>query len=90
MPLYDFRCEPCRLTETEFAKYDEVRNCSQCGAAMHRLIGVPRISWLTQGAQKNASPEAIAHFDKIHRDRKAIEDKHYAENGDYGPAAGAD
>lgn len=39
---------------------------------------------------KGASPESIAHFDRVHRERKAIEERTFERHGDYGKPAGAD
>jgi hypothetical protein len=37
-----------------------------------------------------ATPTSIDHFERIHRERKAIEEKSFRNNGDYGTHAGSD
>lgn len=40
--------------------------------------------------QDGATPTAIDHFERVHRERKAIEERSYREHGDYGTHAGSD
>ena len=90
MPMFDFRCCWGHVTE-ELTPADTVSiQCPKCGlAAAKVLLSPPKVSWLNLGSQRHASPEAIAKFDKMHRARKAKEDKAYADHGDYGPEAGS-
>lgn len=90
MPLFDFVCQDGHRTE-ELVSADTEAVLCRCGLEARKVfLSPPKISWLALGAQKHASPEAIARFDKLHQQRKAKEERCYRDNGDYGPAAGAD
>jgi len=92
MPLHDYECTKCGNVHEHFV-YGSVENleCIDCGGLAKRVYLVaakPHWAALAQG--DSASPEAIARFDRVHRQQKAKEDKSFAEHGDYGPRPGAD
>lgn len=92
MPLFDFECSKCGSVKEHFV-YGSVQEveCVACGATAKKVFLVaakPHWAALAQG--DSASPEAIARFDRVHKQQKAKEDKAYREHGDYGPRPGAD
>jgi putative FmdB family regulatory protein len=89
--LFDFTCSACDLTFEDLVKPSKrSAPCPKCKAPAKRQISTPRIDRSAIALTNGASPESIAHFDRLHRERRAIEDRKYAEHGDYGSAAGAD
>jgi putative FmdB family regulatory protein len=89
--MFDFECEMCgkRFEDLVPATWP-AQNCPACGFQAKKLISPVRINKLDMAMSGSASPESVNYFDKVHRERKAIEDKKYHEHGDYGSAAGAD
>jgi putative FmdB family regulatory protein len=89
--MFDFVCPECAL------KFEDLVNpamreteCPECKATATRILSKVRIDRTRIAVTNGASPESIAHFDRIHRQRKAIEERKMQDHGDYGPAAGAD
>lgn len=64
--------------------------CPYCGANAPRQIPAPRIDKMGMALQSGATETSIAHFERVHRERKAIEDRSYRDHGDYGSHAGGD
>lgn len=90
MPLFDFRCAAGHVTEALAHSSCDSISCEECGELAHKvLLRPPKIGWLQMGYQRDASPEAISRFDKMHRKQKAKDEKCYAEHGDYGPVPGS-
>jgi putative FmdB family regulatory protein len=90
MPIFDFKCGSCGTTTEELVKPSvKTIACVSCGNEATKQLSAPRVNWLAMGAQRDASPEAIIKFDRMHRQQKAKEEKSYAEHGDYGPHAGS-
>jgi len=88
--LYDFEC-PLGHRFEALVEYDEREIFCECEAALAtRVFPAPRIDRSHIALSASASPESIAHFDRVHRERKAIEEKSMREHGDYGKAAGSD
>lgn len=88
--LYDFQCPQCGTFE-ELAKSDiHSVPCPQCKSPSQRLISPVRIGLLAMATSDSASPESINYFEKVHRQRRAIEEKSLREHGDYGNMAGSD
>ena len=80
--VYDYRCESCDRIEERFVRRSEADEQScECGNSMRRLASVGHLDW-----DSLSSPEAISRFDRVHRQKKALEDKSYREHGDYGGA----
>lgn len=89
--FYDFHCTACNLTFEDFVNTENhSTECPECKATAQRILSAVRIDRTRIATTANASPESIKHFDRIHRQRKAIEDKTFKEHGDYGKAAGSD
>lgn len=88
--MFDWQC-PIHGTFEALAKSD-VRKipCPNCQAPANRLISPVRIDKVGMALQEGASPTSIDYFERIHRDRKRIEERKYAEHGDYGTHAGSD
>lgn len=90
--VYDYTCPACTYKlDDHFVKranMDSVE-CPECGENMRRLPSVPNLDWDSLAMGDSASPEAISHWERKHKQRKAQEAKSKAEHGDYGPAAGA-
>lgn len=52
MPLYDYHCPACAITQAVFkriADLDKLEPCPQCGAAAQRLISAPMVQPDYQG-----------------------------------------
>ena len=92
MILHDFKCSECNHTFEELVKSGVTQiPCPECEETANRvMLKAPRIDWLSMGAQANASPEFIDHFEKVHRQQTKIEEARETEHGDYGPAPGSD
>lgn len=88
--FFDFECPCCNTQFEELAKDGWQILCPSCNSDAKRMISPVRINKLDMAMSGSASPESLNYFDKVHRERKAIEDKKYHEHGDYGSAAGAD
>lgn len=89
--FYDFHCAACKATFEDMVQPDVHQvECPQCGEQARRLVSTPRIDRTRIALTSGASPESIAHFDRIHRQRKAIEERNMQNHGDYGKAAGSD
>lgn len=89
--LFQFACTECGLSFEELTKpVDYWSKCTQCGANAQREIMPVRIYHTAMAASESASPETLRHFDRVHNQRKAIEEKRFRDHGDYGKPAGAD
>ena len=88
--LYDFEC-PTHGKFEDLAKSD-VRQipCPVCKAPASRLISPVKIDKIGMALQDGASPTSVDYFERIHRQRKKIEDRNYDRHGDYGVSAGGD
>lgn len=51
---------------------------------------MPRIDRMGMALGEGATPTAIDHFERVHKERRAIEEKRFKEHGDYGPMPGSD
>lgn len=88
---FDFQCPVCDLVTTDFVKPTIVEiECYKCQGIAKRILSPVRIDRTAIACTLGASPESIAHFDRIHRQQKAIEDKNMANHGDYGKSPGSD
>jgi putative FmdB family regulatory protein len=88
--MFDFLCTACDATFEELVQ-PEIRTtaCLKCGAESKRLISPVHLDRLGMAMQEGM-PGAVSYFEKVHRDRKAIEERTEANHGDYGKAAGSD
>lgn len=92
MILHDYRCTKCGTEQERFCKQDEIHlDCVKCGEVAYRVIlKAPQPDWAGLAMGDSASPEAISHFERTHKQQRAKEEKSLRENGDYGPAPGSD
>lgn len=89
--FYDYHCTDCGDTHEAFCPTTELEHeCPECGRTARRILSAVRIDRTRIATTANASPESIAHFDRIHQQRKTIEERSMREHGDYGKAAGSD
>lgn len=89
--FYDFHCTECGLTSEQFVSTDTVEMPCACEGTARRILSAIRIDRTRIACSgSSASPESIAHFDRIHQQRKTIEDRNMREHGDYGKAPGSD
>lgn len=83
--MYDFECMACFHTFEDLCPMDtDYVSCPMCDYLAHKQISPVRIDHSAMALSPSASPSSIKHFDRIHRQRKAIETKIKREHGDYG------
>lgn len=41
MPLNDFQCKKCKITEEHLVAVDEIPNCLICNKPMKKVVSVP-------------------------------------------------
>jgi hypothetical protein len=88
--MFDFEC-PVHGKFEDLAKSSvKAIPCPQCKAPANRIISPVKIDKLGMALQDGASPTSIDYFERIHRQRKKIEDAKFAAHGDYGTHAGGD
>lgn len=88
--MLDFECQRCAHAFEDLLPHDTRETaCPKCGYTATRQISPVRIDRSAIALTKGASPESIAHFDRIHRERKAKEERALERHGDYGTTAGA-
>lgn len=88
--MFDFACASCDAKFEDLVQPDiRELQCPECGATACRQISPVRIDQLGMAMQEGF-PSAVDRFDRVHRERKAIEERKYSEHGDYGSAAGSD
>ena len=89
--MFDFKCNGCGAEFEDLVESAvRVAPCLKCGANADRQISAVRFDRLKAAASGDGMPGAVDYFDRVHRERKAIEERKEREHGDYGPAAGAD
>lgn len=88
--LFDFECPEHGVFEDLVKSSVRSVPCPQCKAPASRIISPVRIDRLGMATSDGATPTSIDYFEKVHRERKAIEEKTFAEHGDYGNHAGGD
>jgi hypothetical protein len=89
--FHDFKCPEGHVTEQYVHRDTTESPCEVCGLLAKRVFLVaPRVDWLSLGASRFASPEAIQRWDRMHKEQKDKEERSLAEHGDYGPRPGAD
>lgn len=86
----DFHCTECSTTWEAFVDHLVNELPCECGTTARRILTPVRIDRSAIALTVGASPESIAHFDRVHSQRKTIEERTYAEHGDYGKAPGSD
>ena len=89
--LFDFRCKACDHEFEELVKPDVFRiQCPKCSETALRIISCPRIDKTAMAIQDGATETSLRHFERIHLQQKAKEEKSYREHGDYGKSPGSD
>lgn len=89
--FYDFYCTECGVTQEGFTPTTEKEIPCECGSTARRILSAVRIDRTRIACSgDSASPESIAHFDRIHQQRKTIEERSLANHGDVGKMAGSD
>jgi hypothetical protein len=86
----DFHCTECGTTNEEFVDHTVEEVPCECGSTARRILTAVRIDRSAIALTLGASPESIAHFDRLHQQRKTIEERTFKEHGDYGKAPGSD
>jgi putative FmdB family regulatory protein len=89
--LFQFACTKCGNSFEDLAKPgDYWCKCPECGANAKREITPVRIDNTAFATQEGATPTSIDRWDRMHQQRKKIEEKRMRDHGDYGKAAGSD
>lgn len=88
--FYDFYCTECGVTEEGFEETSTHSLPCVCGGTARRILSAVRIDRTRIATTGGASPESIAHFDRIHQQRKIIEERNLANHGDVGKMPGSD
>jgi putative FmdB family regulatory protein len=89
--LWQFACTKCDHVFEDLAKPDMYwSKCPECGGNARREITPVRIDHASMAGSASASPETLKRFDRVHQQRKAIEEKSFRDHGDYGKPAGSD
>jgi putative FmdB family regulatory protein len=88
--MYDFHCPTHGLFEDMVQPDKFSAPCPKCSRNARRQISAVRIDMSAMATSPSASPESIRHFDRVHRQRREIEDRNYERHQDYGAPAGAD
>lgn len=88
--LFDFECPKCGIFEELVQPTEKSAQCPRCESPAPRIISPVKIDRLGMAVQEGASPTSIDYFERVHRQRKAIENKCYEAHGDYGSHAGSD
>lgn len=86
----DFHCTECGTTFEAFVPTEVTQQLCECGVTARRILSAVRIDRTRIATTLGASPESVAHFDRIHQQRKTIEERTFKEHGDYGKAPGSD
>lgn len=88
--FYDFHCTDCGRIFEGFESTETHDIPCQCSGTARRILSAVRIDRTRIATTGSASPESIAHFDRIHRQRKIIEERNLANHGDVGKMPGSD
>ena len=84
MPTFDYTCPTCGHKFERFCKCSERKDqdCAECGSTATQVIRhAPQPHWTSLAMGEGASPEAINHFDRMRREKRAKEDKAIREHG---------
>lgn len=89
--LFDFKCTKCEhIFEELTAPGDYWCKCPKCGSNAQRQLSTPTIDYKAFALSSGATATSIDKFDRVHRQRKAIEQRNWENHGDYGKAPGSD
>jgi hypothetical protein len=87
---FDFECTQCARVFEAFTKPSVRRRKCECGGNALRLLSCPRIDRLAMAVSVGATATSIDHFDRLHQQQRAKEERCFDRNGDYGKRPGAD
>jgi predicted nucleic acid-binding Zn-ribbon protein len=91
LTYFDFRCTRCADTFEDLVKPGTYwLKCPKCGGNAKSELSPPRINRTMMALSASDSPESIRHFERVHTQHKAKEEKAFADHGDYGKRPGAD
>ena len=84
MPTYEYVCPDCGQDFDKFCKMSERKQTIHegCVSIAKQVIRTPaKPNWSALAMGESASPEAINHFDRMHKDKAAKEEKAIREHG---------
>lgn len=87
--LFDFECPSGHRHEALVKTSKKSVKCPVCGNPAKRQISAPRIDKSGMALMEGATPTSIDHFERLHRQQKAIEEKRERDHGDYGVQPGS-
>lgn len=91
LTFFDFRCTKCAHIFEDLVKPGTYwLKCPKCKGNAQCELSPVRINRSAIALTEGASPESVRHFDRVHKQRAAKEEKAYRDHGDYGKPAGAD
>jgi hypothetical protein len=93
LTLYDFVCKnvDCKNEFEDLVKPDIFQaQCPKCSSKANRIISPVRCDRTAMALSASAGPESIRHFERIHVQQRAKEEKSKRDHGDYGKAPGSD
>lgn len=88
--LFDFECPEHGIFEELVQPTEWSAQCPRCKSPAPRIISPVKIDRLGMAVQSGATETSIAYFERVHRQRKAIEDSRFKAHGDYGSQPGSD
>lgn len=88
--MFDFLCDEHGLFEDLVQPAVHQAPCPTCGHNARRQISAVRIDKLGMATDSGATPTSIDYFERVHNERRRIEEKSYERHGDYGVHAGSD
>lgn len=84
MPTFEFTCPACGEEFDRWCKISERKSqqCASCGSIGVQQVRTPvKPHWTSLAMGDSASPEAIDHFDRMHRQKVEKEEKAIKEHG---------
>lgn len=88
--LFDFECKHCGSVFEELVRSDVREFNCECGHAAKRIVSGTHLDYQGMATSGDGMETAADRFDRMHRQRKAIEERSYREHGDYGAQPGGD
>lgn len=88
--LFDFECPEHGVFEELVQPDIRQARCPRCDSAAPRILSPVRIDRMAMALQPGATESSIKHFERAHRQQKAIEDRKFRDHGDYGSQPGSD
>jgi putative FmdB family regulatory protein len=84
MPTFEYKCPDCDQYFDSYCKIAERKHQTHegCVSIAKQVIRTnAALNWTSLAMGASASPEAISHFDKVHKDQVEKEEKAIAEHG---------